>query len=104
VNIAVSDGTGYMATIRRSSTAPYRSYYDKVPLDRVANSVRHLPDAWISSDQLDVTDDFVAYAQPLIGQAWPNVPVIGQLQRFARLNLNLIPKKLKPYVPTGHRR
>lgn len=103
VNTAIHDGTGFMATIRRSSTAPYRSYYDKVPLERVANSVRHLPDSWITRDQLDVTDDFVAYAQPLIGEQWPNVPVIGQLQRFARLDLNLAPKKLDAFVPTGHR-
>lgn len=103
VNIAMSAGTGYMATIRRHTSVPYRSYYDKVPLSVVANSVRHLPDSWISPDGLDVTDEFVRYAQPLIGQVWPSIPLMEQRQRFARLNLNLEEKRLAPYVPMGLR-
>jgi len=103
VEIALRDGTGYMATIRRRSSRPYQSYYDKVPLETVANSVRHLPDAWITEDQIDVTDEFIRYAQPLIGTNWPSVPVIAGRQRFAQLDLNLVEQKLPAYVPTGHR-
>ena len=103
VNIAIDHGTGYMSTIRRSSSSPYRSYYDKIPLDVVANNMRQLPPHWITKDQLDVTDDFIRYARPLIGNEWPSVPLIDGRQRFTELDLNLVYQKLAPYVPTGHR-
>jgi 6-phosphofructokinase 1 len=103
VEVALRDGTGYMATIRRRSSSPYRSYFDKVPLETVANSVRRLPASWISEDQIDVTDDFIRYARPLIGSDWPSVPLIAGRQRFTRLDLNLVEQKLPSYVPTGLR-
>ena len=70
-----------------------------MPLRTVANSVRYLPQGWIAPHGLDVTDDFVRYAKPLIGDGWPDVPVEGGLQRFARLEIRFVDKKLPPYVP-----
>ncbi len=99
VDIAMSDGTGYMATILRASDGAYRAVYDKVALRAVANSVRYLPLRWISPGGLDVTDDFIRYAMPLIGDGWPEVPMEGGLQRFARLRLQWVDKKLPLYVP-----
>ena len=43
VSIAMRDGTGWMATILRNPGSSYRVYYDKVPLEKVANSSRFLP-------------------------------------------------------------
>ncbi len=99
VDIALLDGTGYMATILRAPGAAYRAVYDKVPLRAVANSVRYLPKEWIAPGGLDVTDDFIRYATPLIGDTWPDVPMEGSRQRFARLRLQLVENKLPPYVP-----
>ncbi len=99
VEIALTDGTGYMATILRAPGGAYRAVYDKVPLRTVANSVRYLPKAWIAPGGLDVTDDFIRYAMPLIGDGWPEVPMENGLQRFARLNIRFIDKKLPAYVP-----
>jgi 6-phosphofructokinase 1 len=98
-NIALADGTGYMATILRRPGSAYEAYYDKVPLRTVANSVRYLPQSWIAPSGLDVTDDFIRYAMPLIGEGWPDVPMEGGLQRFARLRILFIEKKLPAYVP-----
>ncbi len=102
VEVACECGTGYMATILREPGAVYKVRYDKVPLGAVANSVRHLPPSWLSADGLDVTDAFVAYARPLIGDGWPQIPIEKGLQRFARLQMHFSEKRCDVYVPARH--
>ena len=103
VQIALEDGSGYMATLLRQPGSLYSIYYDKVPLDVVANSERTFPSEWLSESRIDVTDKFVDYARPLIGEDWVSVPLIDGRQRFSKLNHNLIDKKLAPYIPVGYR-
>ena len=103
VEIGVGDGGGWMATILRQPGPAYAVRYDKVPLEVVANSVRHIPDAWLTKDRWDVTDDFVRYARPLIGEDWPPLPLEDGLQRFARLTPVFVDTKLDTYVPVRHR-
>ncbi|MBL7065177.1 MAG: diphosphate--fructose-6-phosphate 1-phosphotransferase [Anaerolineae bacterium] len=103
VQIAAEDGPGYMATILREPGPIYNVYYDKVPLEMVANSERTFPAAWIAPSRTDVTDDFIRYARPLIGDDWPSVPLVGGLQRFARLKPIFAEKRLPAYVPQAYR-
>jgi ATP-dependent phosphofructokinase / diphosphate-dependent phosphofructokinase len=99
VSIAVDDGSGYMATIHREPGRSYHVCYDKVPLAQVANSVRPFPSTWIAPNRRDVTDEFVRYARPLIGDSWPTVPLIDGRQRFARLEPIFAPQQLVCYTP-----
>ena len=99
VEIALNDGSGWMATLLRKPGENYEIYYDKVPLGVVANSERCLPKEWLSDDGLDVTDDFIKYAQPLIGNEWPAIPIENGIQRFAKFDINCVDKKLNEYVP-----
>jgi 6-phosphofructokinase 1 len=101
--IAAESGSGYMATILREPGPLYNVRYDRVPLELVANSERRFPAAWIVEDRLDVTDEFVAYARPLIGDAWPAVPLINGRQRFARLAPVFADQLLERYVPQADR-
>ena len=103
VEIGVREGSGWMATILRESDSPYRVRYDKAPLDAVAASFRQLPAHWLSGDGLDVTDEFVRYARPLLGERWPAIPLEDGLQRFARLKVRFADKRLPDYVPVRHR-
>ncbi|MBN1837815.1 MAG: diphosphate--fructose-6-phosphate 1-phosphotransferase [Spirochaetales bacterium] len=103
VQIGVREGSGWMATLLRESDSPYRVRYDKAPLEQVAASFRQLPPHWLSKDGLDVTDEFVRYAAPLLGERWPAVPLEGGLQRFARLQVRFVDKRLPDYVPVRHR-
>jgi ATP-dependent phosphofructokinase / diphosphate-dependent phosphofructokinase len=96
--IAVENGGGWMATILREPGSVYRVRYDKVPLEEMANSERKFPKAWITPNGRDVTDAFLAYARPLIGEDWPTVPLVNGLQRFARFQPIFADKKCKPYV------
>lgn len=104
VDIAMRDGTGWMATILRVPGAAYGVRYDKVPLEKVANSVRQLPAEWIAPSGVDVTDAFVDYARPLIGDTWPDIRIAHGLQRFCRLQVQCIEPKLPAYVPVKWRR
>ncbi len=97
VQIAAEEGSGYMATLLREPGPIYFVRYDKVPLELVANSERSFPEAWIAPGRLDVTDDFVRYAQPLIGDSWPTIPLIAGRQRLARLEPIFAEQKLPAY-------
>ncbi|MBC7236626.1 MAG: diphosphate--fructose-6-phosphate 1-phosphotransferase [Chloroflexi bacterium] len=102
--LAAAGESGYMATILREPGPIYNVRYDKVPLELVANSERKFPAAWIAPGRADVTDEFLAYARPLIGDHWPSIPLVGGLQRFARLEPRFAEKKLPSYVPQAYRK
>jgi ATP-dependent phosphofructokinase / diphosphate-dependent phosphofructokinase len=102
VEIALNDGNGWMSTILREPGFIYNVKYDKVPLEKVALSERFFPGNWITPDGTDVTDDFVRYARPLIGEDWVSVPLIGGIQRFARLQPLFADKKLPDYRPQAY--
>jgi 6-phosphofructokinase 1 len=103
VAIAVEHGSGYMSTILRRPGFIYNVDYDKVPLELVANSERKFPAHWIAPTRVDVTDEFVRYARPLIGEDWVSVPLIDGVQRFARFERIFADRKLPDYVPQAHR-
>lgn len=97
VAIAVEHGSGYMSTILRRPGPVYAVDYDKVELQVVANSERNFPRAWIAPGGTDVTDEFVRYARPLIGEDWVSVPLVNGIQRFARLRPRFAERKLSAY-------
>jgi len=102
--IARQDGNGWMGTILREPGPAYQVRYDKVALEKVANSERAFPPGWIAANQLDVTDDFLRYARPLIGEVWPEVPLENGLQRFARFKRVFAERKCESYVPQAYRK
>ncbi len=102
VEYALKGVSGRMSSILRVSDSPYRVRYDHVPLELVANSVRHLPREWISPSRVDVTDDFIRYAAPLIGNTASPYEEEGGLLRFARLNCEYLPKRLPAYTPCNY--
>jgi 6-phosphofructokinase 1 len=105
VSIAARGENGFMATILRDQAAnSYSVRYDQVPLADVAEKDRSFPSHWIAPSRVDVTDDFVRYARPLIGDDWVSVPLVNGLARFARVNTNaLAPRMLPDYVPETYR-
>jgi 6-phosphofructokinase 1 len=103
VQIAAEEGSGYMATILRDLGPIYQVRFDKVPLEEVANSERSFPADWIAPSRTDVTDDFVRYARPLIGDSWPSVPLVNGIQRFTRFEPLFADQRLLEYVPQAYR-
>ncbi len=103
VLVAAQDGGGYMSTLLRNPGPVYSVRYDKAPLELVANSERKFPVEWIAPNRIDVTDDFVRYARPLIGDSWPSIPMVDGRQRFARLQPIFAPQQLPGYIPQAQR-
>ena len=93
--LATEGKSGLMATILRKPGEPYRVEYGAAPLDAVANTARSFPRQWLAESRVDVTDDFVNWARPLIGAPLPE---------FARLEEKLAPGRgLPDYTPQGLR-
>ncbi len=94
VKLALAGEGGFMAAIIREPGNPYRVRYDKVPLNTVANSERKFPRQWIAPNKVDVTDDFLNWAMPLIG---------NELPQFTEFREILASRKCREYVPWGYR-
>ncbi len=101
--LAAAGESGYMATILRNPGPVYSVRYDKVPLSEVANSERTFPVDWITPNGMDVTDEFVSYAKPLIGNDWISVPTVDGRVRLAQLKPLFADQKLPKYVPQEER-
>ena len=101
--LAANHESGYMANILRSPGDIYNVYYDKAPLSEVANSERTFPTEWISENGFDVTDEFVKYAKPLVGEGMVSIPMIDGRQRMTRLEPIYASQKLEAYVPQAKR-
>jgi 6-phosphofructokinase len=99
VDIAMNHGNGFMATLLRDPGFIYNVRYDKVPLAKVALSERTFPKKWIAENRIDVTDEFLDYVRPLVGEDWVSVPLVNGLPRFARFRQVFAEKKLPAYVP-----
>lgn len=103
VTLALAGESGVMSSLVREPGGDYRVRYTSAPLELMANSERRFPQAWIAPNRVDVTDDFVRYARPLIGDEWPQIPLENGLQRFARLLPIFAPQRLPSYVPQAYR-
>lgn len=101
--LAARGESGYMATILRQTGPVYAVHYDKVPLAAVANSERQFPRGWIAGNRMDVTDEFVRYAMPLLGEGMLSLPMLGGRQRLTRLRPLFASQKLPKYVPQADR-
>lgn len=68
--------SGVMIALGRECNEPYESSVFTVPLSRVAGRERVLPEVWIDAGGMDVTQEFLAYAQPLTGPigGWRRLP------------------------------
>ena len=113
VQLAVAGESGYMATILRRPglrrpglrrpEPVYRVDYDQVPLQDVANSERTFPPDWIAPGGSDVTDEFVDYARPLVGEDMVRLPMVDGRQRLTQFEPIFAQQKLPSYVPQADR-
>lgn len=102
--LAASHTGGFMSTILRAPGTIYSAVYDKVPLEKVAAADRSFPSQWIAKNGYDVTDDFVKYAMPLVGEDMMSLPMIGGRQRLTKFKPLHATKKLGSYIPQADRK
>ena len=83
VQYAMQGAPDGSVTIHR--TGSYEAGYKLTALTEVTGKTRTMPDAFISSDGTDVTDEFRLYLRPLLGSGMPEAH---------RLRSNLVQKIL----------
>ncbi|MFH1612748.1 MAG: 6-phosphofructokinase [bacterium] len=71
VKAACENKSGYMVTLERVSNNPYQCKTGLADLKEVANAERILPDNFINKEGNFVTQEFIDYAKPLIGDSLP---------------------------------
>jgi len=103
VQLLAAGINGMMATLLRDPGPVYRVRYDAVPLQQVALSERSFPSSWIDPSGVDVTDEFLRYARPFIGDQMLTLPMVDGRARLARLRPEFAEQKLPPYVPQADR-
>ena len=84
VRYALAGNTDKMVGFARVAGPKYKIEYQLVDLAVTANAEKKVPLAWINPDNSGLTDDFIAYALPLI-QGEGEYPTEDGLPRFARL-------------------
>lgn len=79
VRAALEEKGGVMIGLERVSTSPYQVRLTEVPLDQVMLVERKLPDHWITPRGNDVTQEFVDWCRPLVGDG------VGDYLQFTRI-------------------
>ncbi|WP_018295326.1 6-phosphofructokinase [Mariprofundus ferrooxydans] len=75
VSQAVANGEPGSVAIRRLSSVPYKSECFMTPLSTVAREATSLKDEYINAESNDVTEAWLDYVRPLVG----DLPKIGRL-------------------------
>lgn len=96
VNRAANGETDVMVTIERTNNSPFEFTTGATSLMSVADQTRLVPDEWINDEANGVTDEFIAYAEPLIiGTA---VPMSDALPVYPVFQKHFVEKKLQPHA------
>jgi len=96
VDLALKGDSGYMVTIERVSSEPYMWRLGKVGLDKVANQTKTLPEDFIDSERLMVSEKFIEYALPLV-QSEDNIDRWKIPNHYTKFNWNMVQKKLPEF-------
>ncbi|UCC68837.1 MAG: 6-phosphofructokinase [Armatimonadota bacterium] len=84
VQSGINGITAKMVSLERKTNEPYQCELTLSDLEIVANEEKLIPREWLNEAGNDVTQDFVAYARPLIEGEVPT-PIENGLPRYARL-------------------
>lgn len=71
VESAIRGKSGYMVGLERVSNAPYKCSTILIPIEKVMMHEKKIPDKYINTKGNDVTQDFIEYCRPLIGDPVP---------------------------------
>ncbi|MCC6757800.1 MAG: 6-phosphofructokinase [Arenimonas sp.] len=97
VELALAGNNGVMPAIVRTSDQPYRWHIDPVPLNRVANAEKKMPDGFIRKDGFGITAACRRYLSPLVQGAAPVPLAKNGLPLHLKLDLPMVRKRLKKW-------
>lgn len=79
VKAVVAGQTGYMIGLKRISKNPYKCDTTLIPLDKVSDIERKLPDYYINERGNDINPEFIDYCKPLVGKL-PEYAVLEKIK------------------------
>jgi len=88
VTYAIEGQTGVMVSLVRTSDDPYICTTGSVPLDKVANAKKMVSPEYITPDGNFVTEQFIRYVKPLVGELQP---------KYMRFRKHAVPQLLEKY-------
>jgi 6-phosphofructokinase 1 len=68
VKLALKGVTGKMVAFERVSNEPYKVETKEIPIEEVMMYEKTMPEKYIDKENQDVTQDFIDYCKPLIGE------------------------------------
>ncbi len=87
VRAGLAGKTDIMIGFERPECGVYHTKIIEVPLDKVANAEKKVPDSWIQKDNTGMEEEFIEYVLPLIAGRPDIVLDDDSLPRFAKLKL-----------------
>lgn len=86
VEVALAGESGKMVTMIRRSDNPYEIEYGTIDVEQVANFEKKVPRAWLTEDQMGLSQQGKDYIRPLI-QGEVSLITQGGLPQFAKLKV-----------------
>ncbi len=77
VHAAAAGHTGEVVGLKRISEKPYLCGTELLPIEQVANLEKKVPLEWITEDGTQMSDEFLAYARPLVQTELPAMYIDG---------------------------
>mgnify|MGYP002576753436 CR=1 FL=1 len=82
VKTAIKGISNIMIAIKRTNDDPYQCEYINVPLNKVANGIKRVPDIYINKKGNNINSTFISYCLPLI-QGEITIPIKNGIYHFA---------------------
>jgi len=89
--------TNFLSSISKGAAASGNSEFAAVPFSEIGDYSRTLHSRWIDYSGFDVTDEYVAYVEPLIGDEPVPIPGFPARHHFALQRGPTVRRKLKPW-------
>jgi len=92
-----ADQTDFLSCLSRSPDPARDAEFAAVPFSEIGDYSRTLHPRWIWHGNFDVTDEYVAYVEPLIGDVPVDIPGLASRHNFAFQKGPNVQKKLQPW-------
>ena len=89
--------TNFLSSISKGTAATCNGDCAAVPFSEISDYSRTLHSRWIDYGNFDVTDEYVAYVEPLIGDVSVPIPGFPTRHHFAFQKGPIVHKMLKPW-------
>lgn len=86
VYAAIEGKSGEMVILKRISNKPYLCTTDTYDIRKIANMEKKVPLSWIDKEGASITEEFISYIRPLIGEELSPIMVHGVPSHIKAIN------------------